>query len=369
MTIVRKFSNKPLHTQVADALRQDILASYHPGEKMEGEAKFARRLGVSPFTLRQAFAVLAYEGLIERRNGSGTYVAGDLERPYITVFTFFDPNAKATDFQTRIFWLCGSVLRERGYPVRLHVMTEGFQDEEWSPYCRGVAQGRICGALFISLRPGPMATALAEKAVPYVVTGEGFPYGVSLDDPAILREGTRHLLERGCRKIAVLGWNGSQTKDLCLQSLASFRALLDESGAAYHAEWLRNAVPPNVPGAGWEQFREIWAARDEKPDGLLVLDDVLFRDVMLGILDSHIQVPEQLQVVTHANKGSGFTYPFPVTTLEIDPDEYVEAMADLLIKLIKKEPMETRMKYIQPHLLLAGEREERLSKLNNRSET
>jgi len=48
------FPKKTLHAKVADALRQDIITRYRPGEKLEGEVKLAKRLGVSQITLRQA---------------------------------------------------------------------------------------------------------------------------------------------------------------------------------------------------------------------------------------------------------------------------------------------------------------------------
>ena len=41
------------------------------------------------------------------------------------------------------------------------------------------------------------------------------------------------------------------------------------------------------------------------------------------------------------------------TVLEVDPYEYAEAMTDLLIKLIKKEPVETPIRHIYPRLIPA----------------
>jgi DNA-binding LacI/PurR family transcriptional regulator len=358
MNIPKKFVNKTLHSQVADALRQDIMTIYQPGQKLEGEVKLAQRLGVSPLTLRQAFAVLVHEGLIERRNGSGTYVADDLERPYVAIFTSTSSDLRDTDFQRRIFQICGSLVRERGYSVHLHVLPEGFRAEEWSPFSRRISHGRVCGALFIAIHPGPLATVLAQKDVPYVVTDEGFSHGVLIDSVPAVREGTRYLLERGCRRIALMQWCPYTTPT---PEYEAFQAVLAEHHVPVHEKWIRRNVPLRASGAGWEQFREIWTARDEKPDGLLVLDDVLFAEVALGILDSHVKVPDQLQVVTHANKGSPITYPFPVTLLEVDPNEFAGAMTDLLIKLINKEPMETPIKRLHPRLIPAGVRKGELA--------
>jgi DNA-binding LacI/PurR family transcriptional regulator len=136
--------------------------------------------------------------------------------------------------------------------------------------------------------------------------------------------------------------------------------VLRDRGAECNEQWVRSAVPPSVPGSGWEQFREIWSASENKPDGLLVTDDVLFRDVALGILDSRVQVPDQLEVVTHANRGSGIHYPFPVTRLEVDPNEYASHLAGTLIKRLRGELTAPRTEFIHARLITREEGEKKI---------
>lgn len=64
----------PISAQVEDLLRKRILQDeYSAGERMPSEARLAEELGVSRATVRSALAVLAAEGLVERRHGDGTY--------------------------------------------------------------------------------------------------------------------------------------------------------------------------------------------------------------------------------------------------------------------------------------------------------
>jgi len=44
---------------------------------------------------------------------------------------------------------------------------------------------------------------------------------------------------------------------------------------------------------------------------------------------------KQLQIAVHANKGSGVSYPFPVSRLEVDLEEWAEGMVQRLIQLMK----------------------------------
>jgi DNA-binding LacI/PurR family transcriptional regulator len=48
-------------------------------------------------------------------------------------------------------------------------------------------------------------------------------------------------------------------------------------------------------------------------------------------------VPEQLRIVTHANKGDGKRYPFPVTLLQMDPARYAEALGEMLLMRMRGE--------------------------------
>ncbi len=116
-----------------------------------------------------------------------------------------------------------------------------------------------------------------------------------------------------------------------------FRSSLRKAGVPIRDEWIRCEVHPSQPGAGWEEFREIWLASKEKPDGLLVCDDLLMRDATAAICEARVRVPDQLMIVTHANRGSGIHYPFPVWQMEFDPDEFARLLSEMLVKLMRKE--------------------------------
>lgn len=69
-------SRIPLYYQLENVLREKIISgAYIPGEQLPTESDFIDQFGVSRITVRQALSALAEEGLIERRQGSGTFVA------------------------------------------------------------------------------------------------------------------------------------------------------------------------------------------------------------------------------------------------------------------------------------------------------
>jgi len=71
----------PKYLRIADALRAQIESGeLSPGDRLPSEASLLRRFGVSLPTLRQATGQLRAEGLLEARQGIGTFVKADRRR-------------------------------------------------------------------------------------------------------------------------------------------------------------------------------------------------------------------------------------------------------------------------------------------------
>jgi GntR family transcriptional regulator len=68
--------NKPLYSQIQEHIAESILSGkLAPETKIQSEREYSEDLGVSRMTVRRALTELVNEGLLERRHGSGTYVA------------------------------------------------------------------------------------------------------------------------------------------------------------------------------------------------------------------------------------------------------------------------------------------------------
>jgi len=68
--------SKPLYNQIREYIAELILSGkLAPDAKIQSEREFSEDLGVSRMTVRRAITELVNEGLLERRHGSGTYVA------------------------------------------------------------------------------------------------------------------------------------------------------------------------------------------------------------------------------------------------------------------------------------------------------
>jgi len=75
--IARRFAaGAPLYLQIAERLLGQIASGeLRPGERLPPERRLSETLGVNRLTLRQALSKLELEGHLDRRQGSGTFVA------------------------------------------------------------------------------------------------------------------------------------------------------------------------------------------------------------------------------------------------------------------------------------------------------
>jgi GntR family transcriptional regulator len=65
----------PIYIQISELLTREITAGlYAAGDRLPSELELASKLGVAVGTLRKALSELASRGMLERRQGSGTYV-------------------------------------------------------------------------------------------------------------------------------------------------------------------------------------------------------------------------------------------------------------------------------------------------------
>jgi DNA-binding LacI/PurR family transcriptional regulator len=331
MGVVRKptrFRERPsLHEQVASELLAMLRKGLSPGDRLPSEAALSEMLGVSTITLREALSVLAHRGFIERRHGSGTYVADPAKGQWIAIVTNVDlSHPRVSYFHRRLTYMLRKLVAETGLRVRIYTgsSTGSNTGEIQDPMPHFLFEDIKVDAVRAIISLDSAAFALyRDLQLPIVGMGKRYRYSVSVEGNAVMRRAIALLKAEGRKNIAVIGWGTEADRKGCMDYLKS-------QGLSSRRESIRNNLFPAVGAAGWLQFEDIWAAAKQKPDGLIILDDVLFHDVALSVLKHKIDVPRNLSVVTHYNLGSGIITPFECTCIAIDPDLVARSFADML---------------------------------------
>lgn len=73
--LVRGDPRRPLYRQLADMIRK--IEGPYRGVRLPTERRLAKELGMARVTVRKALADLEREGIIQRRQGAGTYFASE----------------------------------------------------------------------------------------------------------------------------------------------------------------------------------------------------------------------------------------------------------------------------------------------------
>ncbi|MBI4028171.1 MAG: substrate-binding domain-containing protein [Verrucomicrobia bacterium] len=340
---------QPLHQQIAARLHDQILRHAKPGLRLEAESRLAKRFKVAVHTVREALSALAQKGLVERRHGSGTYVAHRDVRQHIALWLVGgNYHPQSSYWPARVSEQLHALLRSRGLRVKtysVHFPIAGpTADVAHEEFLEDISCRRISA---IGIVHGPVDSKttriIRDHRIPVVgnvVARASRSFAVGEDQLALVRAGAERLAKMGARRIAFMGWLPPGVDSAQIHGV--FKSSVTRHGATTRDGWVRGDLHPALPGAGYEEFREIWTVEREKPDGLLVTDDVLFQDVVTAILELGIAVPERLKVVAHANKGAVTCPFFPAARMESDPDAHAQAAAELLIKLARREPVSPR---------------------------
>lgn len=351
MTSAEKSNRQTLHNRISNRLRHEIDAR-RGGDRLDAEAKLARRFGVSVFTVREALSALAREGLIERRHGSGTYVTDRRDRQHVAVLVEQDlTDPRASQFVKQVAFQARRAALDRGYRARLYVGHSRIGEN--------VSAGLSCPEFFEDLDAGRLlgimtfATPLHAEWVDRI-QATGLPlvgsFGVQRpqiihDFVGMVREGVRYLVESGRDRLAVL--TTVRDRDERLNVGEPVREMCSLHGLAEESVRVVYGLDPADPIAGWRAFQRAWSDAN-RPEGLLVTDDVLFAGVLQGILAAGVRIPDELLVATHANVGLTPPAPFPVLRLEFDPAEFARTHVDCLLRQIEEPEAKLPRRVVVP---------------------
>ena len=224
MPIVREPGAPAPYQQIREILRQEILESVSPGERIAAERDLAKRFDANRATIGRAINSLVKEGLLVRRVGRGTYIANGEEgvrRVKTSTIGLVIPFVQG-DFPAGIIRSAIKGLRERGYRAVLFD-SEGSPTVEASELDRLMQEG-LDGALVMPVdKPENDATfaRMIRLGYPIVFLDRRSPH-IEADCAATdnfwgAYQAVSRLVERGHTRIAhftwLMGWDSTAIRD------------------------------------------------------------------------------------------------------------------------------------------------------------
>lgn len=320
-----------------ERLRQE-LRGLRTGDRFPSQPELARRFAVSQGTVREALSVLVQQGLLQQKRGSGTYVAAPPRREIGLVTGLDIAQPGLSPFWLQTIQAFRQQFAAHGLGTRIYIGHAGpavtsSEAATGREFWDDIAAHRLAGVVVVnSPTPRQWITDLAATGLPVHQLGQESAPPTMTDHAAMLAAGVRHLLTRGRRRLAML--------DVAPRALwtsagyAAVREALALGGVCVPPEWQVSFAFPLAGFEGFQGVMRLWQARAEKPDGLLIGQDVLLPAATSALQELRMRLPEELLIVAHTVRHAP-PPALPMARLEVDPAEHAARCVALLLADLK----------------------------------
>lgn len=332
--------------RVTDELRRRILSrDIAPATKLPSIRKAAKRENVHPLTVAEAYRRLAAEGFVEVQPSVGAFVK-ELANEGEVLLCMGGP-LEVSSYATHIAQHI--VANEKIGDAPITVVRAAKGDLAFLDAIRSRAEKRkLRGCLLGSLEPESVHAALEllnQYNVPCVTLSwrTGAPISVTHDEPMEIRQGTRYLIDRGCRSLLLLPLiRDSLTWRMLAEIFVATCEALDvkyELPTQAMRQQSNSLAVQELQGA---RLAEHFLQGGLRHDGWLITDDWVGRGAIATLLRHGIRVPQQLQICTTARAGDSYpdVFGIPVARLENDESRTAAVACEILQRLMAGEQLE-----------------------------
>ena len=239
-------------------------------------------------------------------------------------------------------------LYEKNYSILVCCTRENKQKEQ--KYLLSLVQKGIDGLLFLGTGLNS-SHLLAKLPIPIVlidrVIGNQFP-SVSIDNELGGYLGAKHLLERGARKISFLP--GPLVLKTNMDRLQGYQRALAENGVIYDSTLIVQCEPVTYE-SGWEAVERLDMDGVEY-DAVFAASDFLAVGALRYLLHKNIRVPEQVKLVGFDGIPITEIFTPAITTVNQPKRKMGERAAQILIKMMKKDPEGRVNEVYEPNLIV-----------------
>jgi DNA-binding LacI/PurR family transcriptional regulator len=315
--------HQPLAHEKAEAELRHLLQamqSDHP-VRIPAERVLSERLGVSRVTLRRAMARLVAEGLLQQRQGTGTYLQPETSAGLPPLQLLRSPDIKPED-PFYLTFLTALTTYASSHGLRLTLMDAGTPDMP-------VELDRDEPVVVI----GPIGEALAQtllKTHARIVSIHGGgrlaqEAEVRFDDRNIGRTALELLVHRGFRQLALLA--GPERYDSAADRRRGFL-----EAAAQHRIPVRVLEEKMNWGGGVRLAETLLLDREAGtfPDAVFAANDWMALGLMQRMRDAGVSIPGRLSVIGCDNIPLSEEYSPALATFDLGMERVVAEMVELL---------------------------------------
>lgn len=322
----------------------------------------ARELGVSVVTVSKALR--NHDDISEETRGKVLQLMRDMNyrpnlaaralvtgRSYIVGFvvpgllhSFFAEVAKGLT----------NVFRKNGYGLVIATSEEDPELERKE--IEQLLARRVDALIIASTQTGsPSFENIEQQGIPYVLIDRRIDHldanFVGVDDQYVGLIATEHLIQCGCRQIAIICSSGLSP---AVGRLEGYRRALEKHGIAVRPDYIRtlDETGDASDDAAYATMKELLAL-NEPPDGVFCFNDPNALNAMKAVLESGLRVPEDVAVVGSGNIRHADFLRVPLTSIDQNSIAIGERAGKLALALIEsKTPVKPKTVLLEPRLVV-----------------
>ncbi|MDN4473015.1 LacI family DNA-binding transcriptional regulator [Demequina zhanjiangensis] len=255
-------------------------------------------------------------------------------------------------FYTAVIEGAQAELTAHGYDVTLYNLM-GSGDERRGVFERSLARKRVDAVIAVSLELTDDELGLL-RAVGKPVVGVGGPLpgspSVAIDDVAVARLATSHLIALGHRTIAHLGGDPATERDFHVPSnrRQGYEAALNAAGIPVDPQ-LFHPTDFTIE-SGYASAKRMFADPDHVPTAIVAASDEMAIGALLAARDLGVRVPQDLSIV--GIDGHGLAEFFGLTTVAQYPERQGKAAAEAVMRMMDGDASEPTLAPVEFDLVV-----------------
>ena len=358
------------HRTISRQLATEIIAGkYRQAGRLPSEAQFVKRFGVSRPTIGRALKDLQEQGLIERRQGSGTFIRSEKDRPNdahsaMPQLGLIVPNLRHTEIFESICGELASLARVNDYGLWWGAGTSPVSEakmtvDEAEALCSRFIERGVMGVFFVpfehqadrELANRRITERLRQAGIPVVLLDRdigSFPHRnaydlVGVDNFAggyLLAE---HLIKLGARRPAyVMRPLTASTVDA---RIAGARIAMQTYGLEVPRPFVHSGDPTDL-----KFVRSI--LQSQKPDAVLCTSDHLAAQLLQSLARLGVRVPQDLRLVGFDDVRFASLLTIPLTTMEQPCRDIAITAFNALCERLKNSTLPPRTLMLTPRIVV-----------------
>lgn len=335
---VGRSSGVSLARQIADGIRSAIASGYYkPGQILPTRKEFAKALGVSERAPREAVAMLAAEGVVYTRRCLGCVVAEPGGRRWLGRVLLVQGDYELSYYNATLFDSFSRKMAESGYLVtRLVCPSADGRTFDLTPLREALDQ---TFDFIFSMQTDRRIVALIRKSgVRHLVfssrqrNAEDDEECVSVRVDEALSTLVEKCKRRNVKSVIQVGLKGAREIQDLREYVPNSRIKLTSWDLTVGHD--RTGVENITYGAMQAFAKRLALGRRWLPDLLFFRDDFIAVGALIALLQAGVRVPEDVCVVTVANRGNCPVFPKSLARIELDPVENGAVYAERVLRAL-----------------------------------